>query len=261
MTSIIWQRAYQPSTQTTGFEAEVLKRLDALEKSKTQNLDLIAKRSLLLGPHQSNPSASDGPDDYPEGLTIGTLSGASGWPLDTGLVETWRYFDIRAYQIVRPKEVGESFERFWASTTTWSSWRLVQTVEQYAATSTQYDIVTADTDEEAVNHTTTAFPSSSFNASVSAHIQCYGQDTSNTSVNMEARCEISLDGGSTWSAGKDQLAETGGAGEARQLPFSVHHRDSGAVTGSIRARLMARSNYDTSFFDEFEIVMRIGPDY
>ena len=67
MTSIIWQRAYQPSTQTTGFEAEVLKRLDALEKSKTQNLDLIAKRSLLLGPHESNPSASDGPDDYAEG--------------------------------------------------------------------------------------------------------------------------------------------------------------------------------------------------
>lgn len=261
MTSIIWQRAYQPSTQTTGFEAEVLKRLDALEKSKTQNLDLIAKRSLLLGPRESNPSASDGPDDYPEGLTIDTLSGATGWPIATGLVETWRYFDIRAYQIVRPKQAGPSYERFWASTTTWDNWQLAATVQRSAATSTDFN-PTGTGDETAVTNTITDFPSSNFEASVAVQIQAYHENTTTTSVNWTALAQISLDGGSTFNSGKRQFGEGGGAGETRQQPINVHHTYGGSVTGDIVVRLRVSSDDSSnSKFDEFEITVDIGNDY
>ncbi len=221
--------------------------------ASVDSLDLISQGS--------NPSASDGPDDYPDGLTLNTLSSASGWPIATGHVETFRFDAARAYQVVRPKTVGLAYERYWASASTWSNWNVVAPTKARATFST-HNISVASTFEVAGTHTISVHPTSGFSARIVSRSYFYGQDTAATSVNWNARTDISLDGGSTWQLGSDTgVAETGGAGEARQHTFAVAHEWGGSVTGTIQARLMVKSNSAASFFANIHSIIEIGNQY
>lgn len=69
--------------------------------------------------------------------------------------------------------------------------------------------------------------------------------TSGTSLNMQM--EISLDGGSTWSAGQIlSLRDAAGSSATDAWPMSPAHQVTGTVTGDIQARLMVQCSSGAS---------------
>ncbi len=240
--------------------------LDLVEIGGTVN---VAGRVTLTGGLEStnlelanagtNPSVSDGPDDYPEGWSHNNLSGATGWPIVTGWVET--FIDTstqRAHQVVRGKTASKSFERHWASTSAWDNWRLTTPIKTRHATSTQYDIVTANTPEVARTVVISTLPSSSFEAEVHATWQMWVTNPSAT-CNNRAYVSISLDGGSTWTSGLKQLDHISGSGEFGSL--TVHALKGGAVTGDIHVRLTAQSSHAATKVDDMDLIVTVGTNY
>lgn len=201
----------------------------------------------------SNPSISDGPNDYPDGFTINTLSSASGWPIATGWVETWRYDDARAYQVVRSKTGGAAYERYWASASTWSNWRLVSARVHGGATGSSTALTAINTFQPVYTLTITDYPTSSFDARVNAQGSCSAV-YSGTSFLARVDLQISLDGGSTW-AGSGNPRQSGNSGWNAAL--SAGYARSGSVTGSIQARLRGYAS-QLCTYDELSIVMTIS---
>lgn len=218
---------------------------------------IVNADGLDLAYKAGNPSVSDGPDKYSEGLSVHSLSSATGWPLADGYIETFVQGGIRAYQIVRPKQAGESYERFWASATTWSDWRLTSALQRGTSTSAGY--VPGGTGiETAWTVTIPDFPSSSFSAAVRASFQLWAGSTGGP-YNCRAYCDVSLDGGSTWTSSEQQPGRTESGGRETFHPQVVV---SGAVTGDIQVRLRVRSSGGANTtFDDFELAATIGPDY
>jgi hypothetical protein len=232
---------------TTGFEAEVLTRIAALETE-----DGALDRSIDQG---QNPSVSDGPDDYPQGWTFNTLSSATGWPIATGLVETFIYDDSRGYQIVRGKTKAPSYQRWWASSTTWSNWVLAQAQTHGGISGSSYTLTATSTFEEAFKLTITDYPTSSFEAQVSAWGHC-SSSYSGAAFTSRIDLQISLDGGSTWN-GSPNPRQSGNS--TWNVSHAAGYSIAGAVTGSIQARIRGYSS-QLAIYDEFDIEMIVAPN-
>lgn len=258
-------------------ERRGVRRIDAEFYGKTVVDQLLASGAVVLGGgldmdgsaisdvgsvdfrnNGSNPTESDGPDQYPEGWSYNLLSAAS-WPVATGWVET--FIDTsasRAYQAIRPKNASYSLERFYATATTWSDWRLTQPRKVRDATSTQYDIVAASTPETARTVTIWGSPPSNFQAEIHVTWQMWVQNPT-AACNNRAYVSISRDGGSTWTSGLKQLDHISGAGEFGSL--TVHALASGPVTGDIQARLTVQSSHADTKYDDMDLIATFGANY
>ena len=221
-----------------------------------QSKAILSVNNLRLDLEATNPAASDGPDDYPQGFSIQNLSSATGWPHATGWVETWIESTSRAYQVVRGKGGAVTYERYWASSTTWTNWRLVHSQSHHSINATGYSLTATNTFEAAHTLTITDYPTSSFNARTTAQAQC-SASYSGASFLARIDVQISLDGGSTWNGGPNPR-QSGSSSWNAALASSWSR--SGTVTGSIQARTRAYAS-QLCGYDEMSLTCVVEPDY
>jgi hypothetical protein len=209
--------------------------------------------NLYLIDQGTNPSVSSGPSSYPEGYSFNILSSATGWPITTGTVETFRYQESRAWQIVRAKSGFISYIRYWASSTTWSNWILTAARVHGGATGSSYTLTATNTFETAYTLTITDYPTSNFQARVNAHGSCSAVYSGATYL-ARMDLQISLDGGSTW-AGSGGPRQSGNSGW--NVALSSGYARSGPVTGSIQARIRGYAS-QLATYDELSITMTVS---
>lgn len=223
------------------------------------DLEAQVDKSLRLVPQAQNPSASDGPDAYPAGYSLNQLSSSTGWPIATGWVETFHDPSIaRARQVLRQSTAGATYERYRASSTTWSNWRLLHGVDVLYQNEVQYNVVAASTWETAKTQTISTFPTSNFSAQVSAVATCWSRNTTAAATNI-IRLGISRDGGSTWNDGIQQNSRADSTSD--YVPHTAVHTIGGGVTGTIQVRIEVYSGHADTFYDDFNIMTRVGPDW
>lgn len=208
------------------------------------------------------PAADAGLDSYPPNVSTSFLSSASGWPIVTGIVETFvrgaGTAGWRAHQIIWSKTTARAYERYSTDGVDWDNWRLMQPIKVRDATSTQYDVVSAATVETARTVTVWNAPPDDFEAEI--HVTWQMWATNPTAVcDVRAFVEISRDAGSSWTSGLKQLDHVSAASEFGSL--TVHALASGAVTDDIQARLRVQSSHADTKFDDMDMIATIGANY
>lgn len=208
-------------------------------------------------------AASALPSTYPEGRSMMAISTDTTWPLGStdGLVETWitgaGAAGYRGRQVYTEVNGHYTFHRFMSGTDTWGNWQLLSPKLTGSGTGTAYNIVTADTWETAYSLTDSAFPTSSFGARINAAVSAWARSPNAGQLAHRIQCEISRDGGSTWTSGRPQIG-TQYSAASTFVPLMAHATSGGGVTGTIQVRIRVYSSVNDTDFDDLQITATIA---
>jgi len=192
------------------------------------------------------------PDLWPTGVSHMQIATESGWPdTELGIVTHRTSLDgDRVLQYAWEHNDGPIYFRTNSATSdSWDNW--------YLWTPTSYDsafidyTATADNTWETIGTLTISdFPTSKFSCAVMAWGSVYVANAT-ADADHVARVSISLDGGSTWTDGPFQRADTELSSNVQSLGLSPLYRLGGDPTGSIQVRLQGQtSNAANSGFNE-----------
>ena len=215
--------------------------------------------ALQPGYYATNPTYANGPDDYPAGFTICLLSSASSWPHANGTVETFQdNANDRAWQVCKKSTQGPEYIRYWASDTSWGSWRLTGVVLKGGSDDTRFTETTTGSWQTQQSYAVTSIlPSTDFYAEVQVNASNWVYY--NGTALVRSQIGISLDGGSTYTYGRAAIQSLDTTIDFASCSFGAIV--SGAVTGVIYVRYQLYTDTASAQADDLQYNVTIGPDY